>query len=332
MNFKRIVPSLLILLLLAGCYRQAGDAFETVGGQDIPPPVIEQDPTATVIIIDPSDDAPPIDDLALTATAIADDVMDDAPPLLPPTDEPIIQPTDVPAIQPTDVPAIQPTDVPVIQPTDVPAVQPTDVPAVQPTATPTVIVIQLEAPTNTPAVIAPSPQAQQDAPSLLPTSTPPTFITPAPVEQLPTEVPVTPDSPQNTPSGLVTPTALPEQLPPECVYIVRSGDNLFRIALNNNVALPDLLAANNLVQTSIIQPGQELRLPGCVPQATEPTAPDTPATALPTGTALHTVASGETLSVIARRYGVSVADIVSANNLPNPDRLSVGQQLIIPNQ
>jgi len=41
------------------------------------------------------------------------------------------------------------------------------------------------------------------------------------------------------------------------------------------------------------------------------------------------VAKGDTLSILARRYGVSVEAIMGANNLPD-GRLAVGQELIIP--
>ncbi len=41
------------------------------------------------------------------------------------------------------------------------------------------------------------------------------------------------------------------------------------------------------------------------------------------------VAKGDTLSTLSRRYGVSVEEIMSANNLPD-GRLSVGQELVIP--
>ncbi len=44
----------------------------------------------------------------------------------------------------------------------------------------------------------------------------------------------------------------------------------------------------------------------------------------------HTVASGDTLSGIARAYGVNAADIVAANNLKSADVLRVGQVLFIP--
>jgi nucleoid-associated protein YgaU len=44
----------------------------------------------------------------------------------------------------------------------------------------------------------------------------------------------------------------------------------------------------------------------------------------------HTVASGETLSAIAKAYGVTSATIIEANSIENPDRLQVGQVLFIP--
>jgi len=44
----------------------------------------------------------------------------------------------------------------------------------------------------------------------------------------------------------------------------------------------------------------------------------------------HTVQSGETLGHIAQNYGVSVSDIVTENNITNPNRIRVGQVLSIP--
>lgn len=43
----------------------------------------------------------------------------------------------------------------------------------------------------------------------------------------------------------------------------------------------------------------------------------------------HTVANGESISVIARRHNVSIADIVRWNDLRSPDRIYTGQKLII---
>jgi uncharacterized protein YkwD len=45
----------------------------------------------------------------------------------------------------------------------------------------------------------------------------------------------------------------------------------------------------------------------------------------------HTVARGETLRMIAQRYGVTIEMIARANNIANPNRIRAGQRLIIPN-
>jgi LysM repeat protein len=60
-----------------------------------------------------------------------------------------------------------------------------------------------------------------------------------------------------------------------------------------------------------------------------------PATPLPTATSTpvtvqHEVQSGETLGEIAKAYNVTVEAIVEANNLSDPDQISVGQLLTIP--
>jgi murein DD-endopeptidase MepM/ murein hydrolase activator NlpD len=48
------------------------------------------------------------------------------------------------------------------------------------------------------------------------------------------------------------------------------------------------------------------------------------------GTFKHTIASGESLYTIARRYEVTTQAIVQANNLSSPDKIVVGQSVIIP--
>jgi murein DD-endopeptidase MepM/ murein hydrolase activator NlpD len=48
------------------------------------------------------------------------------------------------------------------------------------------------------------------------------------------------------------------------------------------------------------------------------------------GTFKHTIAGGESLYTIARRYEVTTQSIVQANNLGSPDKIVVGQSIIIP--
>ena len=64
------------------------------------------------------------------------------------------------------------------------------------------------------------------------------------------------------------------------------------------------------------------------PNAAGTGRPAATATSLPP--ASHTVEDGDVLSNIAKHYGVSVADLVEANHLADPDDLHVGQELIIP--
>lgn len=45
---------------------------------------------------------------------------------------------------------------------------------------------------------------------------------------------------------------------------------------------------------------------------------------------IHVIQSGENLWLLSRRYGVGVDEIVAANELPDANRLTVGQALVIP--
>ncbi len=105
------------------------------------------------------------------------------------------------------------------------------------------------------------------------------------------------------------------------VYTVQSGDNnLVVIAMQFGVAWQDIAAANNILGPNYnIYRGQKLIIPGvsATPGAT-------------TEVKKHVVQSGETLGSIAIQYGVTVQAILDANQLANPDRLRVGQELVIP--
>ena len=50
----------------------------------------------------------------------------------------------------------------------------------------------------------------------------------------------------------------------------------------------------------------------------------------PNNPVIHVVQRGETLTGIARKYGVTVAAIVEANDLADPNRIYAGQRLVIP--
>jgi LysM repeat protein len=363
MPLKRALPLFAIVLTLAGCFRQADEPFDTVNSQNVPQS-IPATATQSITIIDPN----------------ATDVQPSA--------------ADTQAIE------VEPSATVII-------INPT-VAQVEASATTEIIVIE-------PATSVPTVVPATSEPLTIPTATESGFVTP--------EIPIEVEVPTATPTQIVeqatlepTPTAFGEDIvASECQYIVQTGDNLFRIAINNNVSLDALLSANGLSEASIIQPGQSLALPGCsgegttteetinqeetaIPSPTPlsecqyvvqagdtlytiairnnltlatlllenslaetsiiqpgqvldlpncaddesalaPIVEETEAVTGETGdssdanTTIHTVASGETLLIIAQRYGVTVNAIIQANpNIPDLNNLTIGQQLVIPNQ
>ncbi|MEZ4868903.1 MAG: LysM peptidoglycan-binding domain-containing protein [Caldilineaceae bacterium] len=104
-------------------------------------------------------------------------------------------------------------------------------------------------------------------------------------------------------------------------YVVQPGDTLYAIAQKFKVDAAAIDNANNIANRNQLRVGQTLTIPGI----TEHDA------AVARGS-VHTVQSGESLSGIAAEYGVSLQDILTLNNLSNPDTIYVGQELIIPDK
>ncbi|MBI5929420.1 MAG: LysM peptidoglycan-binding domain-containing protein [Chloroflexi bacterium] len=121
-------------------------------------------------------------------------------------------------------------------------------------------------------------------------------------------------------------------------HVVQPGENLFRISLRYGVSVQDIVVANNIANPNVIYVGQVLIIPvrGTTPPTqpppTNPTPapPTNPTPAPPTTGTTYTVQRGDTLSAIARRFGVTVQAIASANNIANPNLIYPGQVLNIP--
>jgi LysM repeat protein len=60
--------------------------------------------------------------------------------------------------------------------------------------------------------------------------------------------------------------------------------------------------------------------------------PDAASAAPSKGNIIHVVQRGEMLSTIARRYGINMWTLARANGITNPNRIYVGQRLVIPTQ
>lgn len=112
------------------------------------------------------------------------------------------------------------------------------------------------------------------------------------------------------------------------VYTVIAGDSLSVIAKRYNTSVETIKTVNKLA-TEIIYVGQKLVIPQEMP-ITEPTPPpveQTPIEQIETIT--YNVVAGDSLSVIAKRFGTTVDSIMVANQLTS-DRIFVGQMLTIP--
>jgi LysM repeat protein len=120
----------------------------------------------------------------------------------------------------------------------------------------------------------------------------------------------------------------------QTVHVVQPGDSLSRIALQYDVSVQAIVAANNIVNPNLIIVGQELVIPttgeSSSPSAPAPAAPAPPSGGTTTSTTIHTVVPGDSMFRIAVQYGVPMALIVAANDIANPSLIYVGQQLIIP--
>lgn len=112
-------------------------------------------------------------------------------------------------------------------------------------------------------------------------------------------------------------------------YTVRSGDTLSGIAARHGVSLAAVFAANNMNMRTIIYPGQKIKLgPNTAPPPPAPKPAPAPAPAAPAA-ASHIVKSGDTLSAIAAKYGVSLASVLSANNLQMRSIIYPGQKILL---
>jgi LysM repeat protein len=110
-------------------------------------------------------------------------------------------------------------------------------------------------------------------------------------------------------------------------YIIVAGDTLGKIAKAQHVSLKALEAANPGVDPKKLKIKQHLVIPAATPAADATSAAPMGATA--TGGETYTVKSGDNLSKIAKRHGVSLKALKAANNLTT-DHIRVGDKLVIP--
>lgn len=128
-------------------------------------------------------------------------------------------------------------------------------------------------------------------------------------------------------------------------YTVRRGDSLSKLAERYKVSVGALAQANHISQRAGLQVGERLLIPrrgvgpkapvASAPQVTRASVRTTPAPPAPSRneaviTRTHHVKRGDTLTGIAREYGVRLADLARVNGLTTRSRLRVGQRLSVP--
>ncbi|MEE0775492.1 MAG: SafA/ExsA family spore coat assembly protein [Bacillota bacterium] len=99
-------------------------------------------------------------------------------------------------------------------------------------------------------------------------------------------------------------------------YIVEKGDTLWLIAKRFGVSLEELIRANPQIKDpNKIYPGNRINIP--LPSES--------------GMSVYTVRPGDTMWLIAKKFGISLERLLKANpQIKDPDRIDVGQKIFIP--
>ncbi|MEC7159601.1 MAG: LysM peptidoglycan-binding domain-containing protein, partial [Bacteroidota bacterium] len=93
------------------------------------------------------------------------------------------------------------------------------------------------------------------------------------------------------------------------------------IAEQYDVGLSKLMGWNGLTEESILAIGQQLTVYSDNRTASSSTSSSSKV--------IHTVKSGEVLSVIAEKYNVGLSQVIGWNNITDAASLRIGQELVI---
>ena len=157
-----------------------------------------------------------------------------------------------------------------------------------------------EEPAAPPRPVPPAESAP--APTPAPTPVPGRVAAPAPAAAPVADLPKAAGPPLALPTPPAS-AALPVALPASGQHVVQPSESVYAVARRYGLRPADLLAWNELSPESGLRIGQVLRLRPA-------DAPAVPAAAA----VRHTVAAGETLYSIARRYNIAVADLQQRNH------------------
>ena len=93
---------------------------------------------------------------------------------------------------------------------------------------------------------------------------------------------------------------------------VKSGDTLYALAAAHHVTVDELVSANKIANANLILTGQKIELPGSSATSAQSTASSAATKPAAKGTS-YTVKSGDTLWAIANANGLTLSELLSAN-------------------
>ncbi|MBR1870278.1 MAG: LysM peptidoglycan-binding domain-containing protein [Kiritimatiellae bacterium] len=164
------------------------------------------------------------------------------------------------------------------------------------------------------------------------------------VEVTPVDIPevkhLPPPPPPQPPKDVKAPPPPPPSAPKTVDYKIKKNETISIISRRTNIKIPAIVEANPGLDPNKVREGQVIKLPNVA--ALPPAPPPAPKTVVASeakqqpaaapaadGTTDYVIKKGDSLSVIAHKFGVKVADIKSANGLTS-DNIREGRHLRIP--
>ena len=114
----------------------------------------------------------------------------------------------------------------------------------------------------------------------------------------------------------------PDETFPDLVHVIEPGDTLSTVAKQYNVEIANLAAYNQILDYNHVVLGQKLRIPPVGVTITEP-AVET----MPGADGYHVVREGDSMSAIARRYSLTLEELMALNEIDEPNLVRMGTML-----
>lgn len=98
-------------------------------------------------------------------------------------------------------------------------------------------------------------------------------------------------------------------------YTVKNGDTLGSIAIKHNMSLSSLLSKNDISASKVIFPGDKIKVSGSSSSGSSSKSSQKKSSSSSSASSSYTVKSGDTLSGIASKHGMSLSELLKANDI-----------------